>query len=117
MQCVDTLVAAVPNARKDAFVRHAQTAASIFKTNGALSAIYCWGSDVPDGDLTSLPKAVQCGEDETVVFGWIVWPSQDVRAQGMQRAFGDPRMQTHYSPIPYNLSRAIHGMFEPVVGG
>ena len=117
MRCVDTLVAAVPNDKKDAFVRHAEQAADIFKKNGALSAVYCWGRDVPEGDVTSLPLAVRRKPDETVVFGWVVWPSEEVRAQGMQHAFGDPRMQGQYNLIPYDRAHAIHGMFEPVVEG
>jgi len=117
MGCVDVLVASVPDADKEAFVRHAETAVSIFKGNGAESAHFCWGVNVPEGDVTSLPGAVRCEPDETVVFAWVVWPSDDVRAVGMQRAFGDPRMQAQYSPMPYDPVRAIHGMFVPVAGG
>ncbi|MBO6637969.1 MAG: DUF1428 domain-containing protein [Roseitalea sp.] len=112
---MDVLVASVPGANRKAFVRHAETAASVFKTNGAVSAHFCWGENVPDGDVTSLPLAVRCEEGETVVFAWVVWPSEDARAVGMPRAFGDSRMQARYSPIPYDPVRAVHGMFVPVV--
>lgn len=114
MRCVDTLVAAVPNDNKDVFIRYTELAASIFKQNGALNAVYCWGRNVPDGEVTSLPLAVRCKPDETVVFGWVLWPSEEVRADGMQRTLGDPRLQNQCNPIPYDAVNAVYGMFEPV---
>ena len=65
MSCVDGFVAAVPTANKDVYRRHAEEAAEIFRKHGALSFVECWGDDVPDGEVTSFPMAVKCGEDET----------------------------------------------------
>jgi uncharacterized protein YbaA (DUF1428 family) len=54
-----------PTARRIA--RHAAEAAKVFKENGALAVVECWGDDVPDGNLTSFPMAVKRQPDETVV--------------------------------------------------
>jgi uncharacterized protein YbaA (DUF1428 family) len=52
-------------------LRHAEAAAAVFKENGALAVVECWGDDVPEGKLTSFPMAVQRKDDESVVISWI----------------------------------------------
>ncbi len=54
MTYVDGFVAAVPTANKEAYRKHAETAAIIFKEHGALSLVECWGDDVPEGKINSL---------------------------------------------------------------
>lgn len=114
MRCVDALVAAVPNAKKQAFIEYTRQSAAIFKRHGALDVVWCWGTEVPDGDTTSFPLAVQCAEDETVVLGWVFWPSSEVRAHGMPRVFNEPKMQPNINGLPYDGARAIYGTFEPL---
>jgi len=72
MTYIDEFVAAVPTANRDAYRKHAEMAAPVFKEHGALKMVECWGDDVPDGKLTSFPMAVQKKDDETVVFSGIV---------------------------------------------
>ena len=78
MNYVDAFVAAVPTSNKKSYLEHAELSGLIFKDHGALSVVECWGDDVPDGEITSLPMAVKCKPDETVVFSWITWPSKEV---------------------------------------
>ena len=91
MSYIDGFVAAVPTANRDAYKKHAERAAVIFKEYGALKVVECWGDDVPDGKLTSFPIAVRKKDDESVVFSWIVWPSRQVRDEGMKKVMADPR--------------------------
>jgi len=90
MSYVDGFVVAVPNANRDIYKEHAETAAVLFKEHGALQLVECWGDDVPEGKLTSFPMAVKCQEDETVVFSWILWPSRQARDDGMKKFMADP---------------------------
>jgi hypothetical protein len=55
MTYVDGFVAAVPTANREKFKRHAEEAADIFKENGALKVVECWGDDVSEGQVTSFP--------------------------------------------------------------
>ena len=112
MTYVDGFVAAVPTANREAFRTHAETAAAVFKELGALKVVDCWGDDVPEGEVTSFPMAVKRNEDESVVFGWIIWPSREVRDAGMQKAMEDPRMQPDRNPMPFDGKRLIYGGFE-----
>jgi hypothetical protein len=61
MTYVDGFVAAVPTANREAYKKHAEAAAIVFKEYGALKFVECWGDDVPDGEVTSFPMAVSAG--------------------------------------------------------
>jgi uncharacterized protein YbaA (DUF1428 family) len=115
MTYIDGFVAAVPTANRDAYRKHAEAAARVFKEHGALKLVECWGDDVPDGKLTSFPMAVRKKNDETVVFAWIVWPSKQARDEGMKRVMADPRAQPGASPMPFDGKRLIFGGFEVLV--
>lgn len=115
MSYIDGFLAAVPTANKDAFRKHAEAAAAVFKEHGALSVAECWGDDVPEGKLTSFPMAVQRKDDETVVFSWITWPSRQVRDEGMKKVMDDPRLQPENNPMPFDGKRMIYGGFEMIV--
>ena len=110
MTYVDGFVVAVPTAKRDAYLKHAQAAAKVFKEYGALTVVECWGDDVPDGKLTSFPLAVQRKDDETVVFSWITWPSRSARDEGMKKAMEDPRLTS--VEMPFDGKRLIYGGFE-----
>jgi len=115
MSYIDGFVAAVPTANRDAYRKHAEMAADVFKDHGALKLVECWGDDVPDGKLTSFPMAVKKADDETVVFSWIVWPSRQVRDAGMKNVMADPRVQPNVNPMPFDGKRLIYGGFEVLV--
>jgi len=115
MNYIDGFVAAVPTANRDAYRRHAEAAAAVFKEHGAIKVVECWGDDVPDGKVTSFPLAVQRKADETVVFSWLVWPSKAVRDAGMAKVMADPRMGPDVNPMPFDGKRLIYGGFEVLV--
>lgn len=115
MSYVDGFIAAVPTANREKFKQHAESIAAIFKENGALSVVECWGDDVPEGKVTSFPMAVKLKEGETVVFSWIIWPSRQTRDAGMQKVMADPRLQPDVNPMPFDGQRMIFGGFEIIV--
>ena len=113
MTYVDGFVVAVATAKRETYRQHATTAAGVFKENGALRVVECWGDDVPQGELTSFPRAVQCKDDETVVFSWVTWPSKSVRDTGMKKVMEDPRITK--LDMPFDGKRMIYGGFEVIV--
>ena len=115
MTYVDGYVVAVPTKNKDNYQKFAIEMAEIFKENGALKVVECWGDDVPEGKLTSFPMAVKCQADETVVFSWITWPSREERIQGTEKVMADPRCQSHENNMPFDGKRLIYGGFEMFV--
>ena len=115
MTYVDGFVAAVPTANRDAYRKHAEGAALVFKDHGALSVAECWGDDVPEGKLTSFPMAVKRQAEETVVFSWITWPSRQLRDEAWKKVMADPRMQPDNNPMPFDGKRLIYGGFEMIL--
>lgn len=110
---VDGFVTAVPTANKAAYVDHATTAAGIFAELGALRMVEGWGEDVPEGKVTDFRRAVQAGEDETVVFSWIEWPDKPTRDKGMAAMMEDPRIAA--MEMPFDGKRMIYGGFRPIL--
>lgn len=113
MNYVDGFVAAVPTANQDVYREHAKLTAAIFKEHGAITVVECWGDDVPEGKLTSFPMAVQRKPDETVVFGWITWPSREARDAGMKKATDDERLKNIDMPLDGN--RMVFGGFKVIL--
>ncbi len=115
MEYVDCMIAAVPTENKAAYIEHAKQANPIFKEHGALRLVECWGDDIPEGEITSLPMAVKCQENETVVCSIIVWPSREARNQGMEGIMNDARMDDENLPMPFDGARLIYGGFKVVL--
>ncbi|MDN3919187.1 DUF1428 domain-containing protein [Roseateles violae] len=112
---VDGYVIAVPNANRERYREIATAGAAIFKEFGALSVVECWGDDVPEGKVTSFTMAVQRKPDESIVFSWIVWPSRQVRDEGMKKSMEDPRFEALMKPMPFDGQRMIFGGFQVLV--
>jgi uncharacterized protein YbaA (DUF1428 family) len=113
MDYIDGFVAAVPTANREQYLKHAETAAKVFKENGALRVVETWGDDVPMGEQTSFPQAVKLKPDETVAFSWIAWPSREVRDVGMKKVMDDPRMKN--ASMPFDGKRLIYGGFKMIL--
>jgi uncharacterized protein YbaA (DUF1428 family) len=115
MAYVDGFVAAVATTDKAKYVKFAKKMAAIFKGYGALSVVDCWGDDVPEGKITSFPRAVKCKADETVIFSWITWPDKKTRNAGMKKMMTDPAMAA--VPMPFDGKRLIFGGFKMIQEG
>ena len=110
---VDGFVLAVPKDGIEEYKKMAREAAVVWREHGATSYVECIADDVPYGELTSFPRAVQAKENETVVFAWITYPSKEVRDACNKKAMEDPRM-TAMDPnkLPFDGKRMIYGGFE-----
>ncbi len=115
MNYIDGFVAAVPNAKRDAYQRHAEDAAVVFRDHGALGIVECWGDDVPEGKLTSFTMAVKREPEESVVFSWVTWPSKEMRDAGWKAIMEDPRMKMDPAHMPFDGKRMIYGGFQVIV--
>lgn len=93
MSYVDGFVAAVPNANKAKYIKHAEDASHIFKEYGALKVVECWGDDVPDGKVNDFKGAVQAKPDETVVFSWFEYPDKATRDAANEKMMSAPPIE------------------------
>ncbi len=108
---IDGFVASVPTGRKDEYITHCRICAPVFREHGALRIVDGWGDDVPHGKLTDFHLAVKAEPEETIVFGWIEWPSRAARDAGMAKVMNDPRMTSDANPMPFDGKRMIYGGF------
>ena len=115
MAYVDVYVAAVPTAGRQTYLDHARKMDGLFKQAGALAVVETWGSDVPDGKLTSFPMAVKCGADETVAVGWIKWEYKEARDAAWAALMKHPAMQPGASAMPFDGARMIFGGFDIIL--
>ena len=113
MPYVDGFILAVPKAKLDAYKAMATWAGQMWMEYGALSYVECIGDDVPHGELTSFPRAVQLADDEVVVFSWITYTDRASRDAVMAKVMADDRMTP--DDMPFDGKRMIMGSFESFV--
>jgi len=111
MSYVDGFVLAVPKANLEAYKEMARLGAEVWKDHGALSYVECIGDDVPMGELTSFPRAVQAKDDEIVVFSWITYASREARDEINAKVMEDPRLKPQIGHEPFDGKRMIYGGF------
>jgi uncharacterized protein YbaA (DUF1428 family) len=115
MTYVDGFLLAVPKARLDEYKELARKASKVWMEHGALSYVEATGDDVPYGELTSFPRAVQAKDDETVIFSWVTYESREARDRIMKKVMEDPRMDGDMDKMPFDGKRMIFGGFEAFV--
>ncbi|MGH6797725.1 MAG: DUF1428 domain-containing protein [Roseiarcus sp.] len=111
MAYVDGFVVPVPKEKIEAYKATARAAGAIWKEYGALAFVECLADDVPYGELTSFPRAVQVKEDETVAFSWIVYENRVHRDAINAKVMADPRLKD-MKEMPFDGKRMIIGGFE-----
>ena len=112
MPYVDGFVLAVPKQNIEAYKALARKAGEVWKEYGAIAYVECIGDDVPYGELTSFPRAVQAKDDEIVVFSWIIYESRQQRDAINAKVMADPRLKGEMSNMPFDGKRMIYGGFE-----
>jgi uncharacterized protein YbaA (DUF1428 family) len=115
MPYVDGFVVAVPRAKIEAYKELARLGGEVWKDHGALAYVECLGDDVPYGELTSFPRAVQATDDEVVAFSWIVYESREKRDEVNAKVMADPRLKGGMENMPFDGKRMIYGGFESFV--
>lgn len=113
MPYVDGFIVAVPKQNIEAYKAFSATTGAIWKSYGAKEYVECVGEDVPYGDVTSFPRAVQAKEDEVVVFSWIVYDSRKDRDEIVEKVMADSRLQGDEWKSIFDGKRMIFGGFEP----
>ena len=115
MSYVDGFVVAVPKQKIEAYKAMSRTAGQVWKEYGALAYVECIGDDVPYGERTSFPRAVQATDEEVVMFSWIVYASRAERDAVNAKVMADPRIKDSMNDAPFDGKRLIYGGFETLL--
>ncbi|WP_265517058.1 DUF1428 domain-containing protein [Nitratireductor luteus] len=113
MSYVDGFILAVPKEKIEDYKAMARLAGAVWKEHGALATVEAVGDDVPYGEVTSFPRAVQAKDDEVVIFSWIVYASREARDAINKKVMADPRLQGDGWKDVFDGKRMIFGGFTP----
>ncbi|WP_299601676.1 DUF1428 domain-containing protein [uncultured Tateyamaria sp.] len=115
MSYIDGFMAPVRTEDRDTYVAWLKDQHALFKEYGADVIVDAWEDNVPEGEVTSMHKAVAVKEGEKVCLGWIIWPDKDTRDAAWAKVMDDPRMSPDQNPMPFDGQRMIFGGFAPVL--
>lgn len=118
---IDGFVLPIPRNHIDEYRNIARKVAEIWKEHGALEYFEYVGEDLTLEGTRSFIEVVDLKEDEVVVFGWVVFPSKEIRQLANEKVPQDPRMIELVTPLTdpsrliFDASRMIYGGFKPLV--
>lgn len=115
MAYVDGFVVPVPKDKLEAYKALAKKGGDIWMEHGALSYVECVADDVPYGELTSFPRAVQATDDEVVIFSWVTYTDRASRDAVMAKVMADERMKADMASMPFDGKRMIFGGFQAFI--
>ena len=99
----------------------AHKVSAIWKEYGATAYFEYVGDDLSFEGVRSFTDAIAVQQDEVVIFGWVVFPSKDVRDQANEQVPKDPRMNKLVESIMdpkrlvFDASRMVYGGFNSLV--
>ena len=117
MAYVDGYVLPVPKAKLDEYWKMATLGRDTWMKHGALTYCEAVADDVPYGELTSFPRAVQAKDDEVVIFSFITYRDRAHRDEANAKVMADPDLQMDIAKMPFDGKRMIFGGFEPKITG
>lgn len=114
---VDGFVLPIPKENIEKYREIAQKAGEIWKEHGALEYCEAVGDDLDIKDVVSFKTIAGTGEDETVVFAWIVYESREHRDQVNAAVMADSRMKEAMEgeKPPFDYKRMAYSGFQAIV--
>lgn len=119
---IDGFVLPVPKKYLDEYQQIAEKVAEIWKEYGALAYFEYVGEDLHLEGVRSFTEVTDASEEEAIVFGWVVFPSRELREHANKQVPSDPRMAELVGPLTdptrliFDATRMVYGGFEPLVG-
>lgn len=114
MGYVDAMIAPVEGNKEAAYEGWCGKVADVFVEHGATRVMDTLGDDVPDGKQTDFKRAVQRQDGENVAYGWVEWPSKDVRDAAWGKLMEDERL-SQPGEIGMDGKRLFFGGFTPIL--
>ena len=118
---IDGFVFPLPKIHLNEYKVVAEQVAAIWKEYGALAYFEYLGNDLHLEGTRSFAELVELKEDEVVIFGWVVFPSKEIRDHANQAVPQDSRMSELVAPLVdpkrviFNAERMVYGGFEGLI--
>ncbi|MBV7486877.1 DUF1428 domain-containing protein [Bordetella sp. BOR01] len=115
-QYVDGFLLAVPKDKLGTYQGMATTACMVWKDHGALDYRECVGDDLNmDPNCARFTDAAHAGDDEVVVFAWILYPSKADRDRINAAVMADPRLHCEEAEGVFDMKRMAWSGFRTLV--
>ena len=116
-QYIDGFVLPIPRDRLNEYKRVVEEVAEIWKEHGALDYREYVGDDLKLEGTRSFTDLAEVAEDETIVFGWVVFDSREARDLANEKVAADPRMADliDSSNSGFDAKRMAYGGFRSLV--
>lgn len=118
---IDGFAFPIPKKHLHEYQKVAAKVAEIWKEYGAITYKEFVGDDMNLEGTKSFLEAIEVKDDEVVVFGWVVFPSKEIRIDANKKVPKDSRMTELVAPLmnPQNLifdaRKMVYGGFLPLV--
>ena len=120
-QYIDGFVLPVPQNYLNEYRSAAEKIAEIWKEYGALAYFEFVGEDLKLEGTRSFTEVVDLKEGEVIVFGWVLFPSKEIRDLANKQVPKDPRMAELVVPLTdpkrliFDAERMVYGGFRSIV--
>ena len=114
---IDGFAFPIANDRLDDYRPLAEAVAEIWKEHGALAYYEYTGDDMTLDGTRSFVDVLSASENETIVFGWVVFESREARDLANQKVSTDPRMEQLVTSVDsgFDPERMVYGGFKPLI--
>ncbi|MBT0810459.1 DUF1428 domain-containing protein [Litoribacter ruber] len=121
MDYIDGFVLPIPKVHLSEYKEVAEKVAEIWKEYGAIAYYEFIGDELAFEGTKSFVVSVDAKEDEEIVFGWVAFPSKEVRDLANKKVPEDPRMTALIAPLLnperliFDAGRMVYGGFKPLI--
>ena len=118
---IDGFIFPVSRIYLEEYKRVAEKVAEIWKEYGALAYFEYVGEDLKLEGTRSFIELVELKEEEVIVFGWVVFPSKEIRDRANKQVPADSRMTELVAPLTdpkrliFDAERMVYGGFQSLV--
>lgn len=114
---IDGFAFPVSSSRIDEYRLLAEAVAEIWREYGALAYYEYTGDDLTLERTRSFANLLSAGEDETIVFGWVVFESRAARDAVNAKVAVDPRMEELFASVDsgFDAERMAYGGFKAFI--
>lgn len=113
---IDGFVFPQPKIYINEYINIAEKVAAIWKDHGALNYLEFVGDELRSEGTKSFIETLDVKKDEIVIFGWVTFPSKEVRDLANNNVPNDPRMTDLVAPL-INPNKLIFDSRRMVYGG
>lgn len=118
---IDGFAFPIANQYLSEYQKIATQVGAIWKEYGAIAYYEFVGDDIVLAGTRSFTDALELKEDELPIFGWVLYPSKEVRDQANKEVPLEPRMAELLEPLSqkdrliFDASRMLYGGFKSLV--